>query len=193
MAPPLFPSLTFPQTPYSSPLPIVALAPGGAKNILADDALRRWPIESYASLAKKLSALPIQLVLTGGASDEWIRKYFADIPHVDLIGKLDLLQLASLFKECRLLITHDSGPLHLSKLAACPAIGLFGPTMPAEKVGANEKIKVLWGGERLACRPCYDGKTYAPCKNNLCLASISPEKVFEEAERILNLASSFTC
>jgi lipopolysaccharide heptosyltransferase II len=174
-------------------LPIVAISPGGAKNILADDALRRWPVESYAALARKLLSLPIQIALTGSVSDEWIKPYFADIPHIDLVGELNLLDFVAFLKRCSLFITHDSGPLHLAKLSQCPTIALFGPTMPSEKVGSNENISVIWGGEYLSCRPCYDGKTYARCKSNICLSSISPDRVFNEAAKILNSAFSFSC
>lgn len=167
--------------------PIVVIAPGGAKNILADDALRRWPIESYASLMKELSRFPIYVVVTGSESDLWVVNHFSDIQFINLIGKLELFDLIGVLKSSQLLITHDSGPLHLSKLADCPTIGLFGPTNPYEKTSSQEKIKVLWGGEKLPCRPCYDGKTYAPCMRNDCLINIRPERVCEEALSLLGL------
>jgi len=190
-----FPEIALPESRFqmNESAPIVAIAPGGAKNILADDALRRWPIESYAALAKKLSRPPLRLALTGSASDNWVKNHFNGTDTIDLIGKLDLLDFIAFLKKCSLFITHDSGPLHLAKLAGCPTIALFGPTMPSEKVGLGENIRVLWGGESLSCRPCYDGKTYAKCGNNLCLRFLSPEKVFETAGEILQLHTSFSC
>jgi heptosyltransferase-2 len=188
-------SLTFPKLslpPSAIAGPFIVISPGGAKNVLADDFLRRWPIQSYAALMKKLAALPMQLVLTGSASDAWVRESMQDIPHIDLIGKLDLLQLISLFQSSKLLITHDSGPMHLAKLVNCPTVALFGPTMPSEKVGLKENVKVIWGGENLPCRPCYDGKTYAKCSNNLCLNRIDPDRVFREALNALSLQSDLS-
>lgn len=164
----------------------IALAPGGAKNILADDALRRWPIEHYVELAQKFEKKGIQVLLTGASSDAWIVPHFKGLSCKNFVGKLDLLELISLYKNARLVITHDSGPLHLAKLAGCPALGLFGPTNPWEKIGEKDKIKILWGGEGLPCRPCYDGKTYAPCTQNRCLQMIQPEQVFNEALKVLN-------
>ena len=187
----VFPKIHFPkERELLSSLagkPIVAIAPGGAKNILADDALRRWPISSYASFMKGLSEYPVHLVVVGTESDRWVLEHFSGIQYRDLVGKLELLQLLSFLEASQLLITHDSGPLHLAKLANCPAIGLFGPTNPFEKVGKGEKIKVLWGGEHLACRPCYDGKTYAACKRNICLENVQPQKVLHEALQLLKL------
>ncbi len=192
--PVIFPHLAIPGKKIVNDLilsfgakPVVVIAPGGAKNALADDFQRRWPVASYASLMKKLSALPINLIVTGSQSDFWVSEHFQGIPHIDLLGKLDLLDLVCLLRASKLLITHDSGPLHLAKLADCSVIGLFGPTNPHEKVGRHEKIKVIWGGENLACRPCYDGKTYARCNSNICLANISIERVFSQALDSLGL------
>jgi heptosyltransferase-2 len=184
-----FPTLSFTATSSPPFRDFIVLAPGGAKNILADDALRRWPIESYVHLIKSLADLPFEMIIIGSESDGWIQPYLKNLTCTDRIGKLDLLETVNLLSHCKLLITHDSGPLHLAKLANCPTIALFGPTNPSEKVGPKENIKVLWGGESLACRPCYDGKTYAPCRQNKCLLSLKPEQVFEEIKRLLNLAN----
>ncbi len=188
--------IVFPKIPTSPSKklskPMVAIAPGGAKNVLADDALRRWPIASYASLMRSLAGENVQLVLTGNETDHWVKEHLKDIPVIDLIGKLNLLELVALLRECQLLITHDSGPLHLAKLADCPSVAIFGPTNPFEKVGPGEKIKVLWGGEHLACRPCYDGKTYAPCKKNSCMLSVTPDLVLKEALQLLGKSNDVT-
>jgi heptosyltransferase-2 len=159
----------------------VILAPGGAKNAQCDDALRRWPIEHYAALAKQLADHPVEIALTGAATDSWVEPHFQDIPHHNFIGKLPLLDLVTLLKQASLLITHDSGPLHLAKLVACPTIALFGPTNPYEKLSASENIHLFWEGGKLPCSPCYDGKNYARCSQNVCLSRITPEAVLRRA------------
>lgn len=164
----------------------VALAPGGAKNVLADDFLRRWPIAHYVKLAELLIERDFKVVLTGAESDCWCLPHFSDINFVDMIGKTDIMGLIGLYRECDLVITHDSGPLHLAKLAESPCIALFGPTNPYEKVSSQEKLKVIWGGENLSCRPCYDGKRYSQCQRNVCMEQITPESVLEKALEALN-------
>lgn len=168
--------------------PLILLAPGGAKNILADDALRRWPIESYIEVAKELSE-QAHVILTGSRSDTWVSPHFRLLPIHDLIDQLSLLDLLALLQCSALLITHDSGPLHLAKLTKTPTIALFGPTNPHEKISREENISILWGGEHLACRPCYNGKTYSTCHQNACLRSISPNRVLEEAYKKLAMAN----
>jgi heptosyltransferase II len=49
----------------------------------------------------------------------------------------------------------------------------------------REKLRVLWGGEDLACRPCYDGREFAACADNRCMKGISPAQVLAAAEEIL--------
>ncbi len=164
---------------------IVALAPGGAKNLMRDDALRRWPLESYVQLAEKLIRANYQVVVTGAPSDEWIREAFKQLPVLDLVGQTSIPDLIALFAAVNLTVTHDSGPLHLAVASGKPVLGLFGPTVPWEKVPKDKRVTVLWGGRHLACRPCYDGKNYAPCASNECLKSISVNQVYGEVERIL--------
>lgn len=182
---PEFPALDLQTSAFSS-RPIIILAPGGAKNLMADDALRRWPVAYYATLIQLLEKLPYEIVVTGSEEDQWVCDHFSHLSYTNLIGKLSLLELTALLKEAKLLITHDSGPLHLGKLVDCATIALFGPTNPWEKVSKNENIRVLWGGGQLACRPCYDGKGYAQCSDQQCLRAIHPQTVFDAVVDILH-------
>jgi heptosyltransferase-2 len=159
--------------PFDLGRPYVVIAPGGARNLLAESPHRRWPIERYAELMRKL---PITVVVTGSESDAWVRDHLPE-GYVDLIGKTDLLDLLGVLQKAKALITHDSGPLHLAKLARCPVIALFGPTNPTQFAGPG--VNVLWGGEGLPCRPCYDGKKFAQCAHFSCMRAISVERVLE--------------
>lgn len=160
--------------------PTVALVPGGAKNILRDDKLRRWACENYVALAQNLLANGINVVLTGGASDEEFKAAFKHLKVSDLIGKSSLLETIAVYQHCQAVVTHDTGALHLAKLTNTHIIALFGPTMPYEKIDITDsKIHLLWEGQKLPCCPCYDGKNYASCNNNLCLQQIKVKTVYE--------------
>ncbi|WP_024304074.1 glycosyltransferase family 9 protein [Pseudogulbenkiania sp. MAI-1] len=168
----------------------VALAPGGARNTVSDDRHRRWPVEHYVELAQRLLAASIPVVLTGGPQDEWVKPYFGTLPVLDLIAQTRLPQLVALYQRTALVVTHDSGPLHLAGLAGCRRIALFGATNPSEKVQTDLRTQVLWGGENLACRPCYDGHSYAKnCQNIRCLAELSVDLVMHAIQRYLPLSS----
>ncbi len=61
---------------------------------------------------------------------------------------------------------------------------LFGPTMPSQFLVPDERTVVLWGGEQLACRPCYDGRDFARCADNICISSIPVARVLEAVESL---------
>ena len=164
----------------ASPLPAsggrrVVLAPGGARNLHRDDRLRRWATENYAELARLLRRQGCEIVLTGGPDDTWVRDSFAGVEHTDRIDALRLPELMALFDESDVVVTHDSGPLHLAGVTRCALLGIFGPVNPWSRLPRRPGAVALWGGEGFACRPCYDGSGYADCADNACMAQITPE------------------
>jgi heptosyltransferase II len=164
----------------------VAIAPGGARNVLRDNALRRWPVDSYKDLAGLFLNKGYKVLLVGAPSDEWILPSFEGMDVVNLVGQTDLVDLVALLGACNLVVTHDSGPMHAAVLAGTPLVALFGPTDPRWfTVSTRKATQVLWGGEDLPCRPCYDGRNFAPCTDNQCLKGIRVEQVYDAALEML--------
>jgi heptosyltransferase-2 len=104
---------------------------------------------------------------------------------VDCLGLLTLPQVLSVCNTSDAVITHDTGPLHLAGLSSACLIGIFGPTDPATRVPRRPFAVGIWGGEGFACRPCYDGKDFAPCRFNGCMHQVSPERTVLELDRLL--------
>jgi heptosyltransferase-2 len=165
--------------------PRIALVPGGAKNVLRESALRRWPVGHYVALAKALVDDDCEILLVGDAGDTWVRAEFAGLAVTDVIGQHALPATASLLVSCDLVVSHDTGPMHLARLVRAPLLALFGPTMPAQFVVEDATTTVLWGGGHLACRPCYDGRELANCSDNVCMSSIGSDVVLSAARAIL--------
>jgi len=163
----------------------IILVPAGAKNILRDDALRRWPVESYVELASALLARGSEVVLCGGPDDTWASAAFAGLAVSDTIGKLSLLKTLSLLDSADVTVTHDTGPLHLAGITSTAIVAIFGPTDPRGRLPQRENCIALWGGEGFACRPCYDGRNYAPCEHNGCVRQVTPAMVLREIEELL--------
>jgi heptosyltransferase-2 len=168
-----------------SPAGRVALVSGGGRNAMRESAVRRWPAVHYAVLAQTLIADGCEVVLIGDANDEWVRADFVGIPVVDRIGATTLPETLALLASCDLVVSHDTGPMHLAKLVGTPLVALFGPTMPGQFMVENDSTKVLWGGADLACRPCYDGREFAACASNVCMSGIAPELVLATARALL--------
>lgn len=173
------PDVTLPTTLAARlpPGPKVALAPGGAHNAARDNPLRRWPVDRYAELARRLLGAGVSVILTGSRSDAWVQPHFAGLPTLDLIGCTDLPSLVALYRQCAAVVTHDSGPLHLAALAGAPVIALFGPTPPSSFAVPDGGVQVLWPGRRLPCAPCYDGREFAACASNACMQAIGVDDV----------------
>lgn len=168
----------------------VVLAPGGARNVLREDSLRRWPIERYRALAMRLIVEGRRVTLVGDAADEWVRPYFAGLDVRDEIGARDIPGTLRLLERAELVVVHDTGVLHLARLVATPVIGLFGPTIPSKSLVDAPGVVALWGGPDLACRPCYNGREYAACTDNICMAGISVEMVMRHVETLVERVGS---
>jgi heptosyltransferase-2 len=165
--------------------PGVVLVPGGARNTLRESALKRWPVERYRQLADRLRQAGLSVTLVGDASDAWVRPAFAGAQVRDEIGCHGLLDTLALLAAADLVISHDTGPMHLARLVRVPLLALFGPTNPAQFAAEDAMTSVIWGGARLACRPCYDGREFAACSDNVCMKDIPVAAVADRALEIL--------
>jgi len=179
------PSPILPKTAHAR----VAIVPGGAKNLLREQYLRRWPIESYVELARRLLDRDWEVVLIGGPEDEWVKAYFRDLPTTDCIGRLSIPEVVAVCDVCDAAVSHDTGPLHLAGLSKACLIGIFGPTNPFTFIPRRPFALGIWGGQGFACRPCYDGRDFAPCSLNNCMRGISPELVLREIDDLLDARS----
>jgi heptosyltransferase II len=167
----------FEQKERTSSKPRVAIIAGGARNLLAEDVLRRWPTESYVALAEELLKNGCEVTLLGDAGDRPFADSFRHLPVEDRVGRTTLHELLGALRNSDVVVSHDTGPMHMARLVRTPIVAIFGPTDPGQVVGNGTDVTVLWGGETLACRPCYDGKRYARCSDNICMKSVSVPRV----------------
>ena len=188
------PAPDLPPNPHArvSGLPRVVLVPAGARNLLRDDALRRWPVEAYVALAEALLLRGYEILLAGGPDDRWASPFFAELAakatpgrFTDLMGSLSLVGTLALLDSADVTVTHDTGPLHLAGITSTAVVALFGPTDPHGRLPQRPDCVALWGGEGFACRPCYDGHDYAPCAHNGCIREVTPAMVLQQVEILL--------
>lgn len=165
----------------------VVLVPGGSKNGMRDDFLRRWPIEGYAQLANQLIAEGYEVVLVGGKGDLWTKPYFLELKVIDLIGETSINDVINIMSRANLVISHDTGPLHLATMTATPLIAIFGPTPSSAVVSVERKSLVEFKASAdVLCAPCYDGFHYAPCQSPACMQSTTVDIVFKKAKELLS-------
>jgi len=102
----------------------------------------------------------------------------------DFTGAFDLAQLASLFKRCRLVVSNDSGPVHLAAAVHTPVIAIFGRNQAGlsprrwRPLGPRDVVV----HKKTDCAPCL---AHACTRGFRCLEAVSVEEVFGHAQKIL--------
>ncbi|MFH1491004.1 MAG: lipopolysaccharide heptosyltransferase II [Pseudomonadota bacterium] len=136
-----------------------------------------WDPEKFARLADRVEKeLGGRIIFTGSLKDRAVidrmMKAMAGSP-LNLAGKTGLRELAYLYSLCRLLITTDTGPMHIAAAMGCPVAALFGPTAPRRTGPYGKGHRII--REDVDCSPCFRKS----CSDRACMKRITVEKVFE--------------
>jgi len=151
---------------------------------------RRWPMEYYRELIKKiLAANESAFILITGAPDE-AGEAAALAESVDSVrcrsvaGKIRFLDLPALYSISSFMISNDSGPAHFAAVTDMPTYVFFGPETPG-LYGSLGKTTPIYAN--LACSPCVSAYNHrkTPCEDNVCLKVLTPEKVFDMVKKEL--------
>ncbi|MGC8867846.1 MAG: glycosyltransferase family 9 protein, partial [Elusimicrobiales bacterium] len=151
---------------------------------------KRWPIYKFAALIMKLRENYKTMPLIIGSSDEKeqskeLEKLLPENSVINLCGKTDLSNLIDIIKRADILITNDSGPMHIAVATQTPVIAIFGPT--TKELGFfpySDKSDVI--EVRLRCRPCsLHGSKRCPNGHFLCMKLISVDSVLKATEKFL--------
>ncbi|MGD0275015.1 MAG: lipopolysaccharide heptosyltransferase II [Syntrophales bacterium] len=152
-----------------------------AVNPLALWETKLWSDEKFAELGDRIvNELNIPVVFTGSQSaytDGIGRRMHR--PSIHLGGKTSLKDLAALYGKASLLVTTDSGPMHIAAAVGTPVVALFGPTDPVRTGPYGEKHIVI--RKDLACSPCFK----KDCPTRQCLEEVEVEDVFAAVKHIL--------
>jgi len=143
-----------------------------------------WFPERFTALGNRLRReLKAGIVIMGGPGEIALcGNVAAGIPGgvLDLSGQTDLPQLAAILSCLDLLITNDSGPMHLASATGTPVVALFGSTNPnaTSPMGEHRIIR-----REMACAPCL--KRVCPRGDTPCMKQISVDEVFDTTVRFL--------
>ncbi|MDI6736815.1 MAG: lipopolysaccharide heptosyltransferase II [bacterium] len=172
------------QERVSKKYPLIGLAPGAHWNT------KRWPKERFIELANLLiQRKNATIVIFGGRAEVVLSNEIGgSLLNKPLIvaGKVSLMETAVLLKRCNVLVTNDSGVLHIAAAVKTPLVAIFGPTV--KEFGyypyrvANRVIS-----KDLPCKPCTTKGT-PKCKINTfdCMRLISTDEVLKAVEELLN-------
>ena len=163
-----------PAKPYLAVLPGAAYGPA-----------KRWDPASFASVIRDLQkSHSLEPILLGGPGDIEACKAVAQSlgsPITDLSGKTTTLELAHWLAHARLILCHDSGPMHLAAFLRKPAVAIFGSTEPAWTGPLGSSVTVV--RHKVSCSPCF----LKTCPiDRRCMTRLTPEEVFSACKQSLN-------
>jgi lipopolysaccharide heptosyltransferase II len=151
---------------------------------------KRWPIPYWATLIDRLVREEhAQVVLSGASSDlpiiEGVMRRMQERA-INLAGKTSLTQLAALLQRADLVISGDSGPMHMAVAVDTPLIAIHGPTNPSLGGPVSPDATIL--RSHIWCSPCYNAKDPADCRfyTTQCMKNILPSVVFAVAREKLH-------
>ena len=154
--------------------------PRVALNVGASRAYKRWPVENWRKVALSLTQAGRSLVFVGDKTDaESVAQITPALNSgfIDLSGKTTLRELASVLAACDLLVSGDSGPMHLAVAVGTPVVALFGATHPERHGPYGPRNRVLHDPSPGAVTP---GKRPTEAEGAACMARIAPEQVLEK-------------
>ena len=127
-----------------------------------------------------------RFAILGGESDRELGAQIAQVDLqrcLDLTGKLSLPEMVEWIRLCELMVSNDTGPMHVAAALRKPVVGIFGPTEPRRTGPYGQVAQVIQAS--LPCVPCMKSRCANP-KQMECLQIISPEQVSAGVNRLLN-------
>lgn len=153
--------------------PLIGMNPGATYGLA-----KCWYPERFGELGKRLRQRWKASILLFGKAEE--KSTLQEILHhlgeggFDFAGKTDLLQLAAILERCKILVTNDTGTMHVSTAIGTPVIAIFGPTDPITTGPWGEGHRVV--RKEISCSPCL--KRICPIDHQ-CMRNITVDEVEE--------------
>jgi ADP-heptose:LPS heptosyltransferase len=177
------------------------LVPGNISGILNRDYVcmvigaahftKRLPVHKMEEL---LSGIRYPVVLLGGKEDQEAGEILAGVPGREVInacGKFNLNQSASILQQCKMVITHDTGLMHIAAAFRRPMVSVWGNTIPAFGMYAcygNQPFSDYRSEVKgLSCRPCSKiGYQHCPKKHFKCMEDQDIQSIISQVSEIMN-------
>ena len=160
--------------------PLAALAPGAAH------ATKRWPIAHWQALAGRLREMGYRLVVLGGPEDRGAAQQLGGGPLAEsAAGEFTLQETGACLAHAKVLVSGDTGVMHMATGVGTPVVALFGPTVRAFGFFPyHARATVL--AQDLPCRPCSTmGTARCPLGHHRCLVDLLPAQVAAAVERLV--------
>lgn len=165
-------------------------AGGGRSSVRILDNIR-WSHDRFLKVIKWLDRSGIRTVVVGSAGDRsGLESFREDLPSssIDLIGKTSVIDVAAVISMSSLLITNDSGLMHMAAAVNTPTVTIFGPSDPTRTgVFPASTMHRIVKPKNVACHPCQPGHAGLTCTRAVCMQAVTLAMVQKEVEEILEI------
>jgi len=158
--------------------PVVALCPGAEFG-----PSKRWPAGHFAALARRLAAMGRTVWIFGSPNDRPIGEEIAKLAEgaaVNLCGRTDLAAAIDLLSIAEIVVTNDSGLMHLAAAVGRPIVALYGSSSPEHTPPLTERARLVRTG--IDCSPCFQRD--CPLGHHKCMVELTPERVLAEIAEV---------
>jgi len=155
--------------------PYICLAPG------AGFFTKQWPVEKFESLVKLIQQdKKFQIIVLGDDKDREIGFSSKNLKNIiDSSGKLSLLETAYIISKGKMIVSNDSGLMHMATAVNTPVLAIFGSTVKELGFFPYRAKSMVIENSDLSCRPCsHIGRNTCPKGHFKCMNEISPEQVY---------------
>ena len=148
---------------------------------------KRWPVEHFVELAKLMRGMgAVRIVILGSGGDWALGQAIAEANPgrcLNLVGQTSLWEMIEWVRRGRLIISNDTGPMHVAAALGRPLIALFGPTNP-RNTGPYGKLNSVLQLNSLPCVPCMKQSCHY-AEPMACLNRLTALSVFARAREEL--------
>lgn len=161
------------------------VAPGSSRNWPE----KRWAPDRFAALGTWLAerhGLPVVLI-GAGFEAELAEAIAADIQGraVSFAGTSSIRETIEILRSAAIVVSNDSGPMHLAAAVGAPVVGIFGPTNPVKWRPWGERARVVTAVDACPKMPCYYLSSMPECDAADCIGRISVEQVSNAVDELL--------